>query len=52
MGDVGALRALLLTEETATIASFNEVCGELGIETESRPLAQELHGRLEEELVA
>lgn len=49
MGDMGALRALLLTEEESTIASFNEVCGELGIETESRPLAQELHGQLEEE---
>jgi hypothetical protein len=48
MGDVGALRALLLTEEESTIGSFNEVCRELGIETEDRPLAQEFPGQLEE----
>src|SRR6266498_125710 len=47
MGDVGALRALLLTEEESTIASFNEICGELGIETEFRPIAQELLGQLD-----
>ena len=46
MGNSGALRALLLTDEESTIAGFSAICGELGIEAESRLNSQDIDQRL------
>jgi DNA-binding response OmpR family regulator len=52
MGDVGALRALLLTDEKYTVDNFSAVCGELGIEVHSRPAPQEIPQHLDEQRYA
>jgi hypothetical protein len=46
MGNFAVLRALLLTNEEATITGFSAVCAELGIEAQSRMSAQEIGERL------
>ena len=46
MGNFAALRALLLTNEEATITGFSAVCAELGIEAQSHMSAQEIGERL------
>jgi hypothetical protein len=48
MGNAGELRALLLTNEKATVASFSAVCGELGIEAQAGPTTLELERLLDE----
>ncbi len=52
MGEVGALRALLLTNEVSTVANFSAVCSELGIEAHSRPAPQEIDRHLDEQKYA
>lgn len=52
MENVGALRALFLTDEESTVANFKAVCGELGIEAYSRPASQEIPQHLDEQRYA
>src|SRR6478672_5422193 len=49
MGDVGALRALLLTNEESTVANFSAVCNEFGIEARSGPVPQDIPRHLDEQ---
>ena len=48
MGNPAALRALLLTNEEATIAGFSAICMELGIEAQSRLKPQDIEQCLNE----
>src|SRR5215831_16358835 len=52
MGNTGELRALLLTQEKTTIASFQAVCEELGIVAEPIPPASQIALHLEEQKFA
>jgi hypothetical protein len=47
-----ALRALLLTKEEHTVASFNAVCGELGIQTQPGPTGANAQACFEEQKYA
>jgi hypothetical protein len=49
MGNVGELRALLLTNEESTVASFNAICSELGIEARRSPPAEHIPQHLDEQ---
>jgi PilZ domain len=52
MGNTGTLQALLLTEETSTVARFSTICGELGIDAQSSQTASEINQRLDEQKYA
>jgi hypothetical protein len=52
MGNTGELRALLLTHEEKTMASFHAVCEELGIAAEPVPPANEIALHLDEQKFA
>lgn len=42
MADTSELRALLLTSEEHTIASFKTICGELGIQVQTKPTEEDI----------
>jgi len=52
MGNTGELRALLLTQEETTMASFRAVCEELGIAVEPIPPGNQIALHLEEQKFA